>query len=283
MANFDSEFFSLVFSRVSGHPKNSRPKFTSRIVATPLQFHFLEPKVYSRRFSAYGGNRNKSGWPPSADNKKRWLRKTQPCGRDASTSPARSSTPSQINIHLACSLQSVTSGLLLTRYTTSLNPKAGLGLQRQSARRQPVVQAQILVVQGLLCGSSSEKVPYYRAKGLGVQGKRWQNYRYCFSCLKVRGGALPSKLLLVPDVVMLHTQNEVGQQLQPDKQHFCAQECSSEMPWQKHDRYSKRDLNHSPDGVTSWVWNWWCAWMKTDEKVLVRNSAKLPKPFRKIL
>ena len=66
----------------------------------------------------------------------------------------------------------------VTRYTTTLNPKAGLGLQRYSARRQPVLQAQILVVQGLLCGNSSEKVPYYREKGPGVQGKRWPKYRY---------------------------------------------------------------------------------------------------------
>ena len=58
MANFDSEFFGLVFSRVSGHPKNSRPKFTSRIVGIPLQFHLLEPKIYSRRFSAYGGDQS---------------------------------------------------------------------------------------------------------------------------------------------------------------------------------------------------------------------------------
>ena len=58
MANFDSEFFGLVFSRVSGHPKSSRPKFTSRIVGIPLQFHFLEPNIYSRRFSAYGGNQH---------------------------------------------------------------------------------------------------------------------------------------------------------------------------------------------------------------------------------
>ena len=45
---------SALFSRVSGHPKNSRPKFTSRIVGIPSQFHFLEPKIYSRRFSASG-------------------------------------------------------------------------------------------------------------------------------------------------------------------------------------------------------------------------------------
>ena len=60
-----------------------------------------------------------------------------------------------------------------TRYATTPNPKAGLRLQRSSARRQPVVQAQSLVVQVLLCGNSSEKAPYYREKGPGVQGKRW--------------------------------------------------------------------------------------------------------------
>ena len=58
MANFDREFFGLVFSSASGHPKNSRQKFTSRIVGIPLQFHFLEPKIYSRRFSAYGGDQH---------------------------------------------------------------------------------------------------------------------------------------------------------------------------------------------------------------------------------
>ena len=56
MANFDSEFFGLVFPGVQARPKNSRPKFTSRIVGSPLQFHFLEPKIYSRRFSAYVGD-----------------------------------------------------------------------------------------------------------------------------------------------------------------------------------------------------------------------------------
>ena len=78
--------------------------------------------------------------------------------------------------------------LRLIRCTTTLNPKAGLGLQRWSARHQPVVQAQILVVQGLLCGNSSEKVPYYREKGPGVQGERVAKIRI----LKVRGGSLPS-------------------------------------------------------------------------------------------
>ena len=58
MANFDSEFFGLVFPGFQATPKNSRPKFTSRIVGIPLQFHFLEPKIYSRRFSAYGGDRD---------------------------------------------------------------------------------------------------------------------------------------------------------------------------------------------------------------------------------
>ena len=38
-----------------------------------------------------------------------------------------------------------------------------------------------------------KKSAYYREKGPGVQGKRWPKYRYCFSCLKVRGGSLPSK------------------------------------------------------------------------------------------
>ena len=80
----------------------------------------------------------------------------------------------------------------ITRYATTLNPKARPGLQRQSARRQPVVQAQTAVVQGLLCGNSSEKVPYYREKGPGVQGKRWPKFRYSLSCLKVRGVSPPS-------------------------------------------------------------------------------------------
>ena len=44
---------------------------------------------------------------------------------------------------------------------------------------------------------STEKVPYYRGKVPGIQGKRWQKkYTYCFSCLRVRGGSLPSNKCL---------------------------------------------------------------------------------------
>ena len=57
-----------------------------------------------------------------------------------------------------------------TSYATTLNPKAGLGLE----------------------GNSSEKAPHYRETGPGVQGKSWPKCRYCFSCLKVRGGSRPS-------------------------------------------------------------------------------------------
>ena len=39
--NFDSEIFGLVSPGFQVTPKNSRPKFTSRIVGIPLQFHFL--------------------------------------------------------------------------------------------------------------------------------------------------------------------------------------------------------------------------------------------------
>ena len=73
----------------------------------------------------------------------------------------------------------------ITRYAPILNPKAGLGLQRQSARRQPVVQTQILVVQGLLCGHSSEKVPHYKGKGAGVQEKGGQNTDTPFLALRL--------------------------------------------------------------------------------------------------
>ena len=55
-ANFDGEFFGLVFSRVSGHPKNSCPKFTFRIVGIPLQFSLSWTQIYSQRFSAYRGD-----------------------------------------------------------------------------------------------------------------------------------------------------------------------------------------------------------------------------------
>ena len=75
--------------------------------------------------------------------------------------------------------------VFFTRYATTLNPKAGLGLQRQSARRQPVVQAQIVVVQGLLSGNSSEKAPYYREKALAYRGKGGQNTDTAFLALRL--------------------------------------------------------------------------------------------------
>ena len=52
-----ANFSALLFQGFRS-PKNSRPKFTSRIVGIPLQFRFLEPKIYSRRFSAYGEDQN---------------------------------------------------------------------------------------------------------------------------------------------------------------------------------------------------------------------------------
>ena len=58
-AKFDGEcfpqcFFGLVFfPGLQASPTKSRPNFTLRFVGIPLDFHFLEPKVISRRFSAY--------------------------------------------------------------------------------------------------------------------------------------------------------------------------------------------------------------------------------------
>ena len=61
-ANLDGEFiprtFRPCFSRVSGppplkiHAQDSHPK----IVGVPLQFHFLDPQFFPRRFSAYRGD-----------------------------------------------------------------------------------------------------------------------------------------------------------------------------------------------------------------------------------
>ena len=75
----------------------------------------------------------------------------------------------------------------LTGYATTLNPNAGLGLQRWSAKRQPVVQTQILVLRRLLCGNSSEKAPYYRGKkALACRGKGGQNTDSAFLALRLR-------------------------------------------------------------------------------------------------
>ena len=61
--------------------------------------------------------------------------------------------------------------------------------------RQPVAQAQTLVVQGLLCGKFFRKSAVYREKrALAYRRKGGQNTGTAFSCLKVRGGSLPSIL-----------------------------------------------------------------------------------------
>ena len=62
MANLDSEFFGLVFPGLQATQKNSRPKFTSRIVGSPLQFHFLEPKCFFHGDFLLTGETN--WWPP---------------------------------------------------------------------------------------------------------------------------------------------------------------------------------------------------------------------------
>ena len=49
---FPQNFSALFFQGFRPPPPQ---KFTPKLVSIPLQFHFLEPKIYSRRFSAYGG------------------------------------------------------------------------------------------------------------------------------------------------------------------------------------------------------------------------------------
>ena len=74
----------------------------------------------------------------------------------------------------------------VTSYATTPNPKAGVGVQRQSAGRQPVVQAQIPVVQDLLCGNDTQKVPYYRKKAPAYREKSGQNTGTDFLALGLR-------------------------------------------------------------------------------------------------
>ena len=54
MVNSSANCLAL-FSRVSGPPPPR--KFTPKLVGIPLQFHCPEPNKISRRFSAYGGDR----------------------------------------------------------------------------------------------------------------------------------------------------------------------------------------------------------------------------------
>ena len=60
MAKFFPRSFRRCFWRVSGHPR----KFTPKLVGIPLKFHFLEPKTFSRRFSAYWGDQILVFWNP---------------------------------------------------------------------------------------------------------------------------------------------------------------------------------------------------------------------------
>ena len=53
-----------------------------------------------------------------------------------------------------------------------LTPRQGLG-RRRSARRQPVAQAQILVVQGLLCGKSPAPASFPFMKQAQALSQRW--------------------------------------------------------------------------------------------------------------
>ena len=69
---------------------------------------------------------------------------------------------------------------------------------------QTPARSTILVVQGLLSGNSSEKKCCTTGKRPWRTEERRPKHRYCFSCLKVRGGSLPSPLLRIFDRVGVH-------------------------------------------------------------------------------
>ena len=52
MENLSGKFSGLVFPRFQAPPQNIH----AQLVGIPLHFHFLDPKCFSRRFSAYGGD-----------------------------------------------------------------------------------------------------------------------------------------------------------------------------------------------------------------------------------
>ena len=66
-----------------------------------------------------------------------------------------------------------------------LTPSQGLGLQRQSTGPNSCSTGPAL-------WKLFRKSAVLQGKGPGVQGTMWPKYRYWFSCLKVRGGSLPS-------------------------------------------------------------------------------------------
>ena len=82
----------------------------------------------------------------------------------------------------------------ITVFATILNPNAGLGLQRSSARRQPVVQTQVLGVQTCSVGVLQRKRRTTGEKALAYRGKGGQNTAIaCPALIRVKGGSLPSK------------------------------------------------------------------------------------------
>ena len=62
-------------------------------------------------------------------------------------------------------------------------------------------------------------MPYHSKKGPGAQGKRWPKYRYCFSCLKVRGGSLLAIELNPPFLIAWHY--SIG--INPGRQHLACE------------------------------------------------------------
>ena len=75
---------------------------------------------------------------------------------------------------------------------------------------QPVVQTQDPVVQDLLCGKSTEKVPYCREKSLAYRGKSGQNTGNDFLALGL------GVLLYLPKMCTIVIKNVTDQKTLPD-------------------------------------------------------------------
>ena len=72
-------------------------------------------------------------------------------------------------------------------------------LQERSSEKRPTTSSDYII----RLTDRLQSLPFlFTEKGPGVQGKRWPKYRYRFSCLKVRGGPLPSKTLHAKSLLM---------------------------------------------------------------------------------